>query len=306
MSDPAVTADSLLAPLNAPQRDAVTTTKGPVLVLAGRGQRQDARHRPPHRLSPRASRASTRAHVSRSRSPTRRRRRCDIASRLSLLPAGIRPPLISTFHSDVRAHPARARRPRPGCPPSFVIYDEDDRQTPGEGGDARARLRRARADAGRRGAPHQPREEPDAVASRTWSSSRARRARSASPRSTASTKSACRPPGGVDFDDLLLRVVRLLETVPQALDWYRSLWKHVLVDEYQDTNRAQYRIVQHAHRGAPEPLRRGRSRPVGLSVARRGSPQHPRLREGLPGLPGDRRSSRTTARPSASSRSPPR
>ena len=50
--------------------------------------------------------------------------------------------------------------------------------------------------------------------------------------------------GGVDFDELLLRVVRLLETVPQALDWYRSVWSYVLVDEYQDTNRAQYRIVQ--------------------------------------------------------------
>src|SRR5262249_6713972 len=50
--------------------------------------------------------------------------------------------------------------------------------------------------------------------------------------------------GGVDFDDLLLYVVRVLETVHSALDWYRAVWTHVLVDEYQDTNRAQYRIVQ--------------------------------------------------------------
>jgi DNA helicase-2/ATP-dependent DNA helicase PcrA len=50
--------------------------------------------------------------------------------------------------------------------------------------------------------------------------------------------------GALDFDDLLWRVVRLFETVPEALAWYRTLWTHVLVDEYQDTNRAQYRIVQ--------------------------------------------------------------
>src|SRR5438034_214854 len=50
--------------------------------------------------------------------------------------------------------------------------------------------------------------------------------------------------GGVDFDDLLLLVVRLLETSAEALAWYRTLWSHVLVDEYQDTNRAQYRIIQ--------------------------------------------------------------
>jgi DNA helicase II / ATP-dependent DNA helicase PcrA len=39
-------------------------------------------------------------------------------------------------------------------------------------------------------------------------------------------------------------VVKLLETSPESLAWYRTLWTHVLVDEYQDTNRAQYRIIQ--------------------------------------------------------------
>jgi DNA helicase-2/ATP-dependent DNA helicase PcrA len=38
--------------------------------------------------------------------------------------------------------------------------------------------------------------------------------------------------------------VRLFETSREALAWYRALWTYVLVDEYQDTNRAQYRIIQ--------------------------------------------------------------
>ena len=50
--------------------------------------------------------------------------------------------------------------------------------------------------------------------------------------------------GAVDFDDLLLLTVRLLDRVPEVLAWYRGLWKWVLVDEYQDTNRAQYRIIR--------------------------------------------------------------
>ena len=49
--------------------------------------------------------------------------------------------------------------------------------------------------------------------------------------------------GAVDFDDLLLSTQRLLQNVPEVLDWYRGLWRHVLVDEYQDTNRAQYMLV---------------------------------------------------------------
>ena len=53
-----------------------------------------------------------------------------------------------------------------------------------------------------------------------------------------------RETGAVDFDDLLLLVVRLLAEIPEVLAWYRGLWRYVLVDEYQDTNRAQYRIIQ--------------------------------------------------------------
>ncbi len=49
--------------------------------------------------------------------------------------------------------------------------------------------------------------------------------------------------------------VRLLAEVPEVLAWYRGLWRYVLVDEYQDTNRAQYRIIRAAHRRASQHLR---------------------------------------------------
>jgi DNA helicase-2/ATP-dependent DNA helicase PcrA len=47
-----------------------------------------------------------------------------------------------------------------------------------------------------------------------------------------------------DFDDLLMRVVDVLQLFPQRLEYYRDQFRHVLVDEYQDTNKAQYLLVK--------------------------------------------------------------
>lgn len=48
----------------------------------------------------------------------------------------------------------------------------------------------------------------------------------------------------LDFDDLLIEAVRLLETVPEVRDNLRRILKHILIDEYQDTNKAQYKLVK--------------------------------------------------------------
>jgi len=49
--------------------------------------------------------------------------------------------------------------------------------------------------------------------------------------------------GAMDFDDLLVNVVRLFESHPSVLQQYQQRFKHILIDEYQDTNQAQNRIV---------------------------------------------------------------
>jgi DNA helicase-2/ATP-dependent DNA helicase PcrA len=241
MPHPAVTAESLLAPLNPPQRDAVITTKGPVLVLAGAGSGKTRviAHRIAYLLAvegvhPRHVLAVT---FTNKAAQEMRQRVEDL-----LLPAGIRPPIIATFHAAcVRV--LRERAAQAGLKPSFVIYDEDDRQSL-----VKEALRELDFDE-RTLTPstvvhrishcknqmlgpedveqlaRTPREERIASLYRLY-------------------EEKLRAAGALDFDDLLLRVVRLLETVPEALHWYRHVWTHVLVDEYQDTNRAQYRIVQ--------------------------------------------------------------
>lgn len=55
----------------------------------------------------------------------------------------------------------------------------------------------------------------------------------------------------LDFDDLLLKAVELLETQPQVLSYYQNRFQYIHVDEYQDTNHAQYRwvsLLAKAHR----------------------------------------------------------
>ena len=47
-----------------------------------------------------------------------------------------------------------------------------------------------------------------------------------------------------DFDDLLLQTVLLFEKHPDIAKGYRDLWRHIHVDEYQDTNIIQYRLIQ--------------------------------------------------------------
>lgn len=50
--------------------------------------------------------------------------------------------------------------------------------------------------------------------------------------------------GALDFDDLLIETVRLLRERPEVRNKWRQTFKHILIDEYQDTNAAQYAIVK--------------------------------------------------------------
>lgn len=54
----------------------------------------------------------------------------------------------------------------------------------------------------------------------------------------------------LDFDDLLFLTVKLFESFPEILASYQARWKFILIDEYQDTNHAQYMLVKflsHTH-----------------------------------------------------------
>ncbi len=241
MLRPAVDPESILASLNPVQRQAVQATKGPVLVLAGAGSGKTRviAHRIAWLLgvegvNPRHVLAMT---FTNKAAGEMRRRVEDL-----VLPAGIRPPLIATFHSTcVRILRERARLV--GLSPSFVIYDEDDRLTLVK--DAMRRLDMDERQTTPASIVHRISHAKNHMLSVEEAERLARTPREERiAQLYRAYEDSLRAVGGVDFDDLLLLVVRLFETSPEALAWYRTLWTHVLVDEYQDTNRAQYRIIQ--------------------------------------------------------------
>jgi DNA helicase-2/ATP-dependent DNA helicase PcrA len=232
--------DALLAGLNPAQREAVVHGAGPLLVLAGAGSGKTRviTHRIAYLIArgvdPRRILAVTFTNKAAG----------EMAHRVEALLAGwgVRAPLVATFHSAcVRI--LRQSIHHLGYPRGFVIYDEDDRLSlvreicRDMGLDERiatpqavvARISRAKnqlLDAeGLAEAARTPRERELA---RLYA------------RYEARLKSA----GTLDFDDLLLMPIRLWEAHPEFLEYYRGLWPYVLVDEYQDTNAAQYRLLR--------------------------------------------------------------
>ena len=74
--------------------------------------------------------------------------------------------------------------------------------------------------------------------------------------------------GAMDFDDLIMVTVCLFQAFPEVAAAYRHRFRHVLVDEYQDTNHAQYVLIRElvgahggAHAGTGRRRRRTASRP---------------------------------------------
>ena len=231
----------LLEDLNPPQREAVTAGDGPLLVLAGAGSGKTrviayriAWLTGELGVNPRNLLAVTFTNKAAG----------EMARRVEslLLPVGLKAPLIATFHSAcVRI--LRQHGKHIGLPPHFVIYDEDDREslvkecmkelelgdratTPGSVTQRISYWKNHMM--GVDSARHAARGPWEAKITHVY----------------AKYEDRLRTVGAVDFDDLLLKVVQLFQDVPEAVNWYRDLWRHVLVDEYQDTNRAQYRIIR--------------------------------------------------------------
>jgi len=232
--------DVLLEGLNEPQREAVTHGDGPLLILAGAGSGKTRVLT--HRIAwlvrtERARPGEILAITFTNRAAQEMRGRVEL-----LVGRSARAMWLLTFHSAC-ARMLRADGERLGYTRQFTIYDQADarrlikhcldelnidpkRFTPRAIGarisDAKNRLRSA--------------EECRELAGSDLE-------RVAAEVHELYEREAQRM-NAVDFDDLLVRAVNLLELFPDVRERYRQRFRHVLVDEYQDTNRAQYRWLQ--------------------------------------------------------------
>jgi len=226
--------------LNAPQHAAVTTLKGPLLVLAGAGtgKTRVVTYRIAELIKhgTRASRILAMTFTDKAAREMQERAGALLGKKLKERPE------ISTFHS-LCVRILRRHAPRLGYPAKFAIYDRGDQESA-----ARTALREIRvADEVLR-----PAELVNFIG--RWKNQSVRPDQAAALATSdkehlASAgyrryQRALHHAGAVDFDDLLLCVEDLFEKFADVRAAEAGRFSHLLIDEYQDTNGSQYRIVK--------------------------------------------------------------
>jgi ATP-dependent DNA helicase UvrD/PcrA len=241
----------LLEQLNEPQREAVTHERGPLLILAGAGagKTRVLTHRVAHLIfSGRARPEEILAITFTNKAADEMRGRVR-----ELLGEDARGTWLMTFHAAC-ARILRGEASRLGYTRQFTIYDQAD---------ARRLTRRCIDQLG----VDPKRFAPAAIHSQISTAKNQLQAPADYRQTVASQfqelvadvydlyERELLGMNAMDFDDLLLRTVNVLELFEQARARYAHKFAHVLVDEYQDTNRAQYRLLQLLIGGGRAPAR---------------------------------------------------
>ncbi|HEY1450988.1 MAG TPA: UvrD-helicase domain-containing protein [Solirubrobacteraceae bacterium] len=230
----------LLEGLNEPQREAVTHGEGPLLILAGAGSGKTRvlTHRIAHLIYSDQAQPNEILAITFTNKAAR-----EMAGRVErLLGRATRGMWLMTFHAAC-ARILRVEAARLGYTRQFTIYDQADAR----------RLTKRCADAvgvdPKRYTPAALHNQISAAKNRLRAASDLREAISSPFDEMLADvyelyeRDLLRM-NAMDFDDLLFRTVNLLELFEDVRTRYQTAFRHVLVDEYQDTNYAQYRMLQ--------------------------------------------------------------
>ncbi len=239
----------ILEGLNDAQQSAVRTTNGPLLILAGAGsgKTKTLTHRIAYlltheRIWPNEILAVTFTNKA-AREMRERLWRLTDTGALSTEPPRSFMPWMGTFHG-ICVRILRQDGEKIGIQSNYVIYDEDDRQ---------GLIKQAMKELSISADQLKPRSVSAAISSakNELMNPEEYAAHAQYPNQQAIAKIYERyerlrdAAGALDFDDLLIETVRLFRDVPAVRERYRTQFKHILIDEYQDTNAAQYAIVKY-------------------------------------------------------------
>jgi DNA helicase-2/ATP-dependent DNA helicase PcrA len=231
---------ALLSGLNGPQREAVEHDLGPLLILAGAGSGKTRvlTHRIAYLIATDRARPSEILAITFTNKAA-----AEMRSRVELLVGRrTRAMWVMTFHSAC-ARMLRAHADKLGYTRQFTIYDSAD---------SRRLVKRCLTDNG----VDPKRFTPGAVQSQISAAKNQLHDADAYAQQVGSyfeqtVADAYRTyerelhrMNAMDFDDLLVRSVNVLELFPEVREQYASSFRQVMVDEYQDTNRVQYRWLQ--------------------------------------------------------------
>jgi DNA helicase-2/ATP-dependent DNA helicase PcrA len=230
----------LLEGLNPEQQAAVTHPGGPLLILAGAGSGKTRVLT--HRIAwlvdtRRAAHGEILAITFTNKAAQEMRERVEL-----LLGGRTRAMWVMTFHAAC-ARMLRADGPRLGYTRGFTIYDQAD---------SRRMVKRCLDQLGvdtKRFTPSAVQNQISAAKNQLRDAEAHRQLVGSFFEQTVADayelyERELHRANAMDFDDLLFRTVNLLELFQEVRDRYRAVFRHVLVDEYQDTNHAQYRLLQ--------------------------------------------------------------
>jgi DNA helicase-2/ATP-dependent DNA helicase PcrA len=258
----ALAIDALLDGLNPEQRAAVVHEGSPLLIVAGAGSGKTRvlTHRIAYLLAAR----DVAPHEILAITFTNKAAGEMAARVAALVGPRARSMWVMTFHSAcVRI--LRREAKRFGYPSSFSIYDQADSQRL-----MALACRELELDAKqfppRAMAAHVSNLKNELIDYETFAS----RAQTAREKALAEAYGEYQrrlvAAGAMDFDDLIMVTVNLFQAIPEMAAEYRRRFRHVLVDEYQDTNHAQYILIRELVSGAA-PLFSGRAAGSGPEAA---------------------------------------
>jgi DNA helicase-2/ATP-dependent DNA helicase PcrA len=236
--------DQLFTGLNPEQRNAVQTTEGPVLILAGAGsgKTKTLTHRIAHIVASGKARPNQILAVTFTNKAAK-----EMRGRLARL-IGENPedrafmPFMGTFHS-ICVRLLRFDGEHIQIPKNYVIFDESDRQ-----GAVKQALRQLGVTDKQYSASSIANLISSAKNELILPAEYAAHAQMPLQKIAADVykiyERIRREAAALDFDDLIGETVRLLKTVPEVRKKWQKQFKYIMVDEYQDTNAAQYNLVK--------------------------------------------------------------